>query len=82
MITKDIEEAQRNYVTRDESHVNVGGLLAPGQRGKKNDHGKESVQKMEVTTGKRTTRTHARKHAQRKATTRGRTTRAWEKDLM
>jgi hypothetical protein len=68
-------------VTRDESHVSVGGLLAPGQRGKKNDHGKESVQKTEVTTGKRTTRMHARKCAQRKATAGGRTTRTWEKDL-
>jgi hypothetical protein len=29
--------------------------LAPGRRGKKNDRGKESVQKTEVTTGKRTT---------------------------
>jgi hypothetical protein len=29
-------------------------MLAPGRRGKKNDHGKESVQKTEVTTGKRT----------------------------
>jgi hypothetical protein len=56
--------------------------LAPGRRGKKNDHGKESVQKTEVTTGKRTTRVHARKRAQRKATTGGRTTRVWEKDLM
>jgi len=56
-------------------------MLAPGRRGKKNDHGKESVQKTKVTIGKRTTRTHARKHAQRKATAGGRKTRAWEKDL-
>jgi hypothetical protein len=49
--------------------------LALGRREKKNDCGKESVQKTEVTTGKRTTRAHARKHAQMKATTGGRTTR-------
>jgi hypothetical protein len=55
--------------------------LAPGRSGKKNDQGKESVQKTEVTTGKGTTCAHARKRAQRKATTGGRTTRAWEKDL-
>jgi hypothetical protein len=28
-ITKEIEEAQKDEVTRDESHVSVGGLLAP-----------------------------------------------------
>jgi hypothetical protein len=28
-------------VTRDESHVGVGGLLAQGQSGRKDDHGKE-----------------------------------------
>jgi hypothetical protein len=50
-------------------------------KGKKNDRGKESVQKTEVTTGKRTTRAHARKRAQRKVTAGGRTTRAWEKYL-
>ena len=30
MITKEIEEAQKDQVTRDELHANVGGLLAPG----------------------------------------------------
>ena len=63
-------------MTRDESHVSVGGFLAPGQSGKKDDHGKESVQETKVTTGKRSTHVNARKHTQRKATTRGRTTRA------
>jgi hypothetical protein len=53
--------------------------LAPGRRGKKNDRGKESVQKTEVTTGKRTTHAHARKRAQRKATAGGRTTRMGER---
>ena len=80
-ITKEIEEAQRKQVTQEESHVSVGGLLAPGRRGKKNDRGKESVQKTKVTTRKITTHMHVRKHAQRKVTTRGRTTRVWEKDL-
>ena len=56
-------------------------MLAPGRRGKKNDHGKESVQKIEVTIGKRTTHMHARKRAQRKSTAGGRTTCTWEKDL-
>ena len=56
-------------------------MLAPGPRGKKNDRGKESMQKNEVTTGKRITRVHARKCAQRKATTGGRTSCTWEKEL-
>ena len=30
MITKEIEESQKDQVTLDESHVSVGGLLAPG----------------------------------------------------
>jgi hypothetical protein len=55
-------------VTRDESHVSVVGMLALGQRGKKNDRGKERVHKTEVTIGKRTIRAHARKRAQRKLT--------------
>jgi hypothetical protein len=50
-------------VTRDESHVSFGGLLAPGQSGKKDDHGKESVKETEVTTGKRSARANARKRA-------------------
>ena len=68
-------------MTRDESHVNVGGLLAPGRRGNKNDHGKESVHKTEVTTERRAARAHARKCAQRKVTAGGGATRIWEKDL-
>jgi hypothetical protein len=68
-------------VTQDESHVRVGGLFAPGQRGKKNDHGKESVQKIEVTTGRREARVHERKHAQRKAIAGARGACVWEKDL-
>ena len=44
-ITKEIEKAQKYQVTQDESHVSVGGLLAPGRSGKKDDHGKESMQK-------------------------------------
>jgi hypothetical protein len=56
-------------------------MLAASQRGKKNDHGKESVQKTEVTTGRRAARTYARKRAQRKATAGGGVARVWEKDL-
>jgi hypothetical protein len=47
--------------------------LALGRSGKKDDHGKESMQETEVTTGKRSACTNARKHAQREATTGGRT---------
>jgi hypothetical protein len=57
-------------------------VLAPSQRGKNNDHGKESMQKIEVTTGRRAACMHERKCAQRKATARGGATRVWEKDLM
>jgi hypothetical protein len=39
-ITKEIEATQQDYVTRDESHVSVGGLLALGRSGKKDNHGK------------------------------------------
>jgi hypothetical protein len=56
-------------------------MLVLGRRGKKNDHGKESMQKIEVTTGKRIACAHARKHAQRKETTGRRTTHVWEKYL-
>jgi hypothetical protein len=56
--------------------------LAPGQRGKKKNHGKESVQKTEVTTGRREAHVHARKRAQRKVTTGGGEARVWEKELM
>ena len=48
----------------------------------KSNRGKESVQKIEVTTGRRVACAHARKRAQRKATSRGGATRVWEKDLM
>lgn len=82
MITKEIKEEQSNQVTQDESHVSVGGLWAPSRRGKKNDCGKESMQKTKVTTSKITTCTHASKRAQNKATAGGRTIRVWEKDLM
>jgi hypothetical protein len=40
------------------------------------------MQKTKVTTSKRTTRTYARKCAQRKVTVGRRTTHAWEKELM
>jgi hypothetical protein len=56
-------------------------MLAPGRRRKKDDRGKESMQKIEVTTGKRTTCVHVRKRAQRKAIAGGIKTRAWEKYL-
>jgi hypothetical protein len=53
-------------VTRDESHVSVGGLLAPGRSGKKDDRGERKRAETEVTAGGRTTRAHARKRAQGK----------------
>jgi hypothetical protein len=56
-------------------------MLAPSRSGKKDDHGKESMKEIEVTTRKISARTNAIKHAQREATTGGRTTRAWEKNL-
>ena len=68
-------------MTQDESHVSVGGQLALGLRGKKNDRGKESVQKTKVTTRKRTTCAHAINRAQRKATVGGGTTCILEKDI-
>jgi hypothetical protein len=49
--------------------------------GKKNDLGKESVHKTEVTTGKITTHAHGIKRAQRKEIVGGRTTHSWEKYL-
>jgi hypothetical protein len=57
-------------------------LFTPGRSGKKDDHGKESMQETEVTTGKISTCTNARKRAQREATAGGRTTCTWEKNLM
>jgi hypothetical protein len=45
-ITKEIEEAHKDWVTQEESHVSVGGLLAPCRSEKKDDHGKESMQKL------------------------------------
>jgi hypothetical protein len=68
------------YIERPQGYPEMI-LLAPGRSGKKDDHGKESVQETEVTTGKRSARANARKHAQRKATAGGRTTRTWEKNL-
>jgi hypothetical protein len=38
-------------VTRDESHVSVGGLLAAGQSGKKDDRGERKHAETEVTAG-------------------------------
>ena len=63
MIARDIKEEQGNQVTRGESYVSLGGLLAPCQTGNKDDHGKECVHETEVTIGKRSARANARKHA-------------------
>ena len=41
MITEEIEASQKYYVTRDESHVSVGGLLAAGRNGKESVHEEE-----------------------------------------
>jgi hypothetical protein len=56
-------------------------LLALGRRGNKNNRGKESVHKTEVTTSRRAAHVHARKCTQRKVTVGGGATRVWEKDL-
>jgi hypothetical protein len=55
--------------------------LSLGQRGKKKDHGKESLQKTEVTIGRREARAHERKRAQRKKTIGGGAAHVWEKYL-
>jgi hypothetical protein len=53
-------------VARDEPHVNVGGLLAPGRSGKKDDHGERKLAETEVTAGGKHNMRDARKHAQEK----------------
>jgi hypothetical protein len=40
-------------VARDEPHVSVGGMLAAGQSGKKDDRGERKRAETEATTGRR-----------------------------
>jgi hypothetical protein len=68
-------------VTRDESHVNVGGMLAPGQSGKKDDRGKK-VCRNESNSWKVTQHTRMQESVHKESNNwRKNNTRAWEEDL-
>jgi hypothetical protein len=69
-------------VAQDEPHVSVGGLLAAGQSGKKDDHGERKHAESEATTGRKRSMHACKKACTRKATAGWRNnTRTWEEDL-
>jgi hypothetical protein len=63
-------------VAQDEPHVSVGGLLAAGKSGKKDDHGERKHAETEVTAGGKHNMRACKKACTRKAQLEGRTTRA------
>jgi hypothetical protein len=70
-------------VAQDESHVSVGGLLAAGRSGKKDDHGERKHAESEATTQRKHNMRACKKACTRKATNgRRNNTRTWEEDLM
>jgi hypothetical protein len=69
-------------VARDEPHVSVGGLLAVGRSGKKDDRGERKRAKTEVIAGGKRSMRACKKTCTRKATAgRKNNTHTWEEDL-
>jgi hypothetical protein len=69
-------------VARDEPHVSVGGLLAAGRSGKKDDRGERKHAETEVTAGGKHNTRACKKACTRKATAgRKNNTHTWEEDL-
>jgi hypothetical protein len=70
-------------VAQDEPYVSVGGLLAIGRRGKKDDHGERKHAKTEVTAGRKHSTCACKKSCTMKEKIgRKNNTCPWEEDLM